>query len=503
MRKALINIYLVLSVLIFIVGCKSNKGVNSSSSKLSQQDIKFNSLYIDACTQFNISNYSIALEKFKECTKLKPQEANVYYQLSRVTLKLNQTGSTVFYASKAHQLANDNIYYAIFYAQYLQQLRQFQDAEKVIKTTQKTHAKSTVLFEELSSIYYYMGKKNLQIENYKNWLNANGFQPILVKELIQLLSDEKRFSEAHDWLNQLIQSNPLNESNYLLQAKIFETENKPLKAIESYKKALNINPNQWEINIRLYKFYTQENDFEKANEYLKNAMNDVEEEAKNKIEFTQKILEKTPLTNTSKNSLQIIADKMVELHYSNASALMCAATIYDSLNQLENANKLYNRIVKLNPNEYEAWHHILDNLYKENNFNEMSAVGSKVVELFPTKASAYLMLATANNYLGKYDKSIEASKAGSTWAENDDETNLLAQQAWAYYGLKDIQKSKEIVEKLVDYTTTNAYVYFILGNICWKENKIEKAKQMWKKAQLLGLNYDILNRQIEEGKLYE
>ncbi len=105
-----IKIYLFAVVIaVCFSACKSKK---SNLTNVGASGNKFDNLYIDACAQYNIGNYTVALQKFISCANLKPQEASVYFQLSRINNTLKNSNEALLNASKANKLAPSNKFYA-------------------------------------------------------------------------------------------------------------------------------------------------------------------------------------------------------------------------------------------------------------------------------------------------------------------------------------------------------------------------------------------------------
>jgi Flp pilus assembly protein TadD len=78
----------------------------------------------------------------------------------------------------------------------------------------------------------------------------------MLKDYINLLYQNRNYSKAAEKINEAIKLEPNNEILYVFLGQIYEQTNKPTEAEEQYKKALQLNPNNYEvvkiIGINLY-----------------------------------------------------------------------------------------------------------------------------------------------------------------------------------------------------------------------------------------------------------
>ena len=122
--------------LLFSEGCKLlyKKKVNSDASG-NAREVNFDDYFIDACTQFGNGNYTLSIKNLEKCINLNPNEASVYYQLSKNYYELFDQNLSLQNAMKAYNLAADNVYYGLWYAEKLSSVGNLNEAIKVLQKT--------------------------------------------------------------------------------------------------------------------------------------------------------------------------------------------------------------------------------------------------------------------------------------------------------------------------------------------------------------------------------
>ncbi|MEZ4804891.1 MAG: hypothetical protein R2852_05265, partial [Bacteroidia bacterium] len=108
MKSSLHIILLIIlsgSIMLF-VSCKPKKSVlENNGNEQVEQTTKFNTYFIDGCTHFNNGNNETALKLLNKCLEIKPDEASVYFQISKVLSSSGEADKALTNALKANELA--------------------------------------------------------------------------------------------------------------------------------------------------------------------------------------------------------------------------------------------------------------------------------------------------------------------------------------------------------------------------------------------------------------
>ncbi len=502
--KFLQSIKLSLIALVAILSfnaCKSKKSVADNVTNPNQ----FESYYIDACAQYNIGNYTVALQKFNACANLKPQEASVYYQLSRTNNFLKNYNEALFNASKANKLAPENKFYALHYAHYLKQIGQYKDGINVLETSLKSNLKDEPTYAELVNLYD-VGEKNTdkQIALWKQYLEQAGFKTNIALKLIKLYNDKKDYEGAHNIYNQLKKAAPKKAQFYIEDAAIYQLQKDETNAMLNYEKAMEINPNNWQVNYALYQYYFGKNDDTKAKKYFEQAFNDANTTFETKTKACQDLLKNIDNKTINSQYAEIAAKALISIYPANANAQYTAATFYEKINKQNEAQLAYENSTKLNANMYDAWLGAIKIASLQKNYQKTIELSEKAIEYFPNIALLYYYVANGNNNLLQHNKANEFAVNGLRYViEDKDKVLLLIEKSIALYKLQKYTEAQNSALEAKALPIENAQLFDILGNIYFKLNEPTKALENWQQAKTMGLKNEWIDKKIADKKLYE
>jgi tetratricopeptide (TPR) repeat protein len=92
-------------------------------------------------------------------------------------------------------------------------------------------------------------------------------------------------------------------------------------------------------------------------------------------------------------------------------------------------------------------------------------------------------------------KTVEKEPSNSTYLDT---------YAWIFYMQGNYSLAKFYIERAIDNLKPDydaSVIYDHYGDILWKSNNPEKAKEMWKKALEKGMDTPLLKIKIEKGIL--
>jgi tetratricopeptide (TPR) repeat protein len=158
-------------------------------------------------------------------------------------------------------------------------------------------------------------------------------------------------------------------------------------------------------------------------------------------------------------------------------------------NNLNDAQDLYNQVLKINPNHSGAYHNlgvIFDNLKK---YQKAKECYEKVIEINPNHSGAHTHY-NLGNIFQKLKKSQKAKECYEKAIEiNPNHSGAHYNLGAIFDNLKRYQKAKECYEKTIKINPNYLDAYNNLGNIFQKLKKSQKAKECYEKAIEINPNY--------------
>jgi len=157
-----------------------------------------------------------------------------------------------------------------------------------------------------------------------------------------------------------------------------------------------------------------------------------------------------------------------------------------------------------NPLLYAQIYASLGDAYNATQKYELSdSCFEKALKILPDDAT------TLNNYAyylslrkNKLDKAEKMSK--KSLQLQPDSKSFLDTYGWILYQQGKYTEAKDYIEKAIKAGgQEDGTLYEHLGDIYYKLNEVDKAKENWKKAKEKGEDSPLLNKKMNEGKLYE
>ncbi len=481
--------------------CKNKKISNSKQTNTTSN--KFDQLYVDACSQYNLSNYSQAFILFKKCSELKPEEASVFFYLSKIKSSEKKYEESLNYASKAFKFAPENKFYTLHYAQLLKNGGDIELAQKtLLQTINKINPKEDFLYKELDQLYDINKKTEERISLWKQFEKANnGFHVLSSTKLIELYKSQKKYDLAHQYFESLKKASPRKTVYLLDQAKLYLEENKTDMAMQNYEKAMSINPNNYEVNINLYEYYKLTNKA-KSEQYLLQAIKDGSTDFSKKVTICQTLYNQAKTDTSYYRLLSNVAYLIESTHYNNDKALFTSTQFYFTTANYSKTIELASKAISKNANFFDVWRMNIESHLKLNKTNEALTLTEQAIEIFPLNAHLYSLSATILNQVNQYDKAITNAERALKYAfEDSTKATAHYELSKANIGLKNYQQAKTEIDKSIQFNAKNANYFDLLGNIYYYLNDINKALEQWNKAKNMGLVDDKLEKKIKNKKV--
>lgn len=262
------------------------------------------------------------------------------------------------------------------------------------------------------------------------------------------------------------QNNPNNYEAQFNCALEFHKNKKLESAIQYYKKALSANPSKEETYINLAQIYLEQGKYDLADQIcqkglmvipnsqdLKKYLNDSKAYASNSIYDSATKLFNEKKYKEAINQYSKVPNKTKEVN-------MAIASCYWQLNDYENANKYYQEVLLLNPNDVEALVNSAYAYYSLSDIENAKLTAKKVLNIDENNADA-------NNLI----KDIESA-----------ETANMLQDAILKYEQNNFEEALNILNKYLNKNSNDEYAIYYKG-LCLDE--LKKNSEAIKQYKLL------------------
>ena len=465
---------------------KGKKDKDKDTKELNDFQIKERkAAFMDGNKQKVLENYEAATENYQKAIRIDPNHDASMYELARIYQMQNRPDDAILLLEKAILINDQNSWYYLLLADLYKQSRQF---DKVVEVFEKLTEKFPGRIEyryDLALTYVIMG-------NYKEAINAyNEVEKIIgVSEDVSLKkrnlwNNLNKQSKALGEIEKLVDAYPESSRYLQILAESYVNMGDYDKALDTYLKVLEVDPDDPYIHISLSDLYRQKDDDEKAYEELKLGFANPELDLDSKIQILITYYSFDQLFNDEDGHAIELAEILNQTHPGDPRSLSLYGDLLYRSGQLTEALEVIEEVLLADSSNYAVWE---QKLFIENELkkNEQLVETSRVVnELFPMQPLPYLFSGFSNYQLKQYDDARKALETGSKLVVGND--RLLAQ---FYSTLGDIynqleihDKSDEYYDKALSITPNDAY---ILNNYSYylslRNTQLEKARDMALKA---------------------
>ena len=488
------KLLIIISALFFIAfsACKTTRQAENKNmiaeqnNQLSEKDrLRNSALFIDANKEKILGNYQKASELFSKCIEIDPSDAASMYELAKIYTIFNKNDEALLLAEKAVKIDSQNVWYQILLSRLYKINEKYDDGIKVLSNLVKTHPDNIDYYLELASDYIYSGKYNDAIKIYNKIEEKTGISEQLTTQKKNLFLQLKQVDKAVKEVEKLIEEYPEESRYYAILAELCLSNNLEKKALKSYNKIIEINPNDAYIHISLSDYYRKKGDKERSFEELKLGFANPNLDINTKIQILLSYYTIIELYSELKDQAFELSEILINTHPDDPKAHSIYSDLLYQDNQFDKAKESLHFVLSLDSSKYIIWEQLLfvESELKDN--KSMADESQRAIELFPEQALLYLFNGVANFQLKNFDKSIEVLNRGLKFIVNND--GLLA-QFYSYLGdayneVNNYKSSDEFYEKVLTIDPLNSIV---LNNYSYylslRNENLEKAEQMAKKA---------------------
>jgi tetratricopeptide (TPR) repeat protein len=479
-----------------IAGCKGVKKTAAPTSKdkeaakklFSKHDLDVNHYFVSANKEKLLGNTEDAILLFKKCLQIDPNNAAAAYELSIFAINAGDYQSAESFSRRAYNLDPENEWYAIIFVEALQRNKKTGEAVKVYDKLLKKFPGRADIYYDYADCYLRMNKPSEAIQLYDELEKITGVNPELSLQKEKIFIRIGKFDKAVEEINKLITAYPEEAKYYGILAELYSANNKDNEAIETYNKALVVDPDNPYINLSFSEYYRQKKDFSKGFMYLEKAFNSEELDIDSKVKILLSYFVVSEKSEELKAQSLMLCDLIIKVHPKEAKAYSIAGDFYYRDKKLEKAKAYFAKAVELDKSKYVIWNQLLIIESELQEFDEMIKHGKEAVELFPNEPTVYLLLGIAYLQEKNPSEAITVLKQGKNLIIDNKPLlgQFYANLGDAYYRAKKMDLSDESYEEALKINPNDTYVlnnyayYLSLRNV-----KLERAEEMSKKSNEL------------------
>ncbi len=273
----------------------------------------------------------------------------------------------------------------------------------------------------------------------------------IAKAIASLYAKTGESQKAEKIFTDIIKESPKDANSYDLYAYFLESENRYDEALENYKKAYQLNPDNSGVAFRLGNTYFKLGRYSEAVKFLKKARETFSDDIEIIKKLAEAYIELKEYGKAIEEYKSII--KIIPVHVSSRIQI---GNIYVKLGQYKKAENYYKETLEIEPDNLSIYYQLINlELVRKN----LSGVKSYINKGFSIDPNDYILYALYGEYyyrLGldymqekKWNPSIEKfEEAIRLWKKTKFITNDSKWIDYAERGIRNAQKNIEEVKKI-------------------------------------------------------
>jgi tetratricopeptide (TPR) repeat protein len=440
----------------------SNSKDKSTTSKLSERkEMELKRYFFDASKEKILKNSEKAMFLYQKCLEIDPKNDAAHYEMAQLYKAGRNIKESMSHINSSIKTNPEIKWYYLFKASLYEEQMKYAEAAKVY-TTLLTKHESLEYYYLLATTQFFANDLKQSLETFSKIEEKYGKQEDITQQKsriwLKLDNEDKAILELKDFLNEGNQSLKINQELANLLMKL----NREDEALEIFKNIEKLDPGNPNISLNLANYYKEIGEKEKSFEQLKKAFINNRLDIDTKVQILLSYYTITEFSGDSslKNQSEELCEIMKNTHPKEAKAYTVHGDFLIRDKKNEEALKLYEKAVELDPNRFQIWNQIIFINLDLKDFTSMARESEKAIEYFPNQPTLHYFRGMAYSQLSDHQKAIEAYDMANDLAVDNPplKTQILAGLGDAYNSLKDFSSSDESYDSALAIDSNNTHV---------------------------------------------
>lgn len=469
-----------------------------------EEKVTLEQQYMDANIHIMVGKYDEAGKILKDIYKEDSENPGLNFQMAQVFGSLNDLPTAIKHAKKAVQLRPDNEYYNLLLGNLYMESNQVTQAVKSLDQLIILQPEKTEYYDMLARAHLRNGDYSKAISTFDKLETQLGFSEDLALRKVDIFDENGKTKEVIKVLQKLVTTFPEVIRYRHNLAAYYNKAGKDKEAQKVYKEILEIDPDDATANLAML-----DNTDNPSNEkgYLNALQPLIENE---KIPLDKKILEMIPYLERLASEPELgdpllkIGKTLVQLYPQEAKVHAMYADIFNSLGNTDKAIEQYEKTIALDDRVYTVWEQLIIAYGYKGDYAAMAAKAEEAMDLYPNKASAYYLYASAKISLGDYDEATSYLQDAQMISGKDlyHKANVENQRARLDMMQKKYDDAAAHLAQSTEWSKgQDPLAMELMGDLASMKGNSKKAVEYWKKAKQLGSTNPKLSNKITKGSL--
>ena len=446
------------------------------------QRIEFDKYFFNGMREKLIGNYADAESNFLKASEIDPNNANNWFQLSSTLLQSKQVAKAEIFGEKAAKLDPANEWYTRQLVDIYRYNRNYNKAEELLSAHYKATKNPDVLFE-LGMIQHQGGNYKKALKSFDAYEKVKGISEGITRQKEQIYLQMNKPAKAIDEVKKLIAAFPDNLQFKGALADLYMATRKEKEALAIYQEIIQKEPKNGYAAFALAEYYKNKGDKNLCYSWMEKGLSG-EADIKTKLNVLTEIIPGNYFEPEHLKTCQNLLETFEKAHPGDPSPYILQGDLYLQDRNFEQARERYLKATGMQNAGILSWEQVLQCDQLMQRYDLMLEDCSKVIELFPSYAPAYLFSSIAAMSLKKYLIAENSARKGVEYADNDElKSQLLSSLADAahyngHYTTSDSAYDEALLIDPENAYAMNNYAYFL----SLRNERLDKAEQLSRKS---------------------
>lgn len=440
-------------------------------------------MFLDANKLKLLGNYDEAIARFELILLKNPEHSPSMYELAGLYLQNNRSDEAIGLMLKATKLQPNNVWFKYLLADAYKLNFRFDEMTEVYEEISELDPNDVERLMELAMAYSISGQNKNAIKTLDKLESKIGISEEISIQKQNLYFSINKIDEGIQEIEKLAEKTQ-EPRFYEMLAELYQSNDMPDRALKSYQKIVEIDPENAYIHISLSDFYRKRGDYTRSYDELVLGFQNPNLDVDSKVQiFATYFSEGHEILQDSLKTLEL-ASILAKTHPENAKALSIYGDLLYRNNRFEESRTVLEKVISIDKNQYFVWEQLFFVLSELKDDKALSETSKEATELFPDQPLPYLFYGASLYQAKDYEAALVPLSIGSKLVV--DNVFLLA-RFYTYLGdlhnhLKNYADSDEYYDRALKLTPDDVYV---LNNYAYflslRNEKLDKAYTMAKK----------------------
>jgi tetratricopeptide (TPR) repeat protein len=493
--------YLHLPLLLVFLACGGSKAVtekprdyeggeHSSADPRKSNRERVMRMFMEATQARLKGELPKAMQIYEATLREDPKNDASMFELAKLYHQSDRPQEAVAMAKRAVATNGDIIWYRFLLADLSVQNNDLAGATKAYQDIVKQWPDRYEVYFGLAGILAEQKKLPEAKQVFRDLEARFGSNEELVTREYDMLVTAGAYEDARALLEKTIAAHPDQTTYYGMLAEVYEQLGQKEKALETYQKALALDPSDSMTRISLAQYYYDAGDRAEGFKHLREAFADPDLDIDPKMQLLLGFFQMTQSGQDSAQEMMVeqsheLIAVMKKAHPQSGKPYSIEGDFFTREGKHEQARDAFREAVKYEQDKYPIWSALVQLDAQINDYTGLHEDASKAADLFPTQPEFHYYNGFALVQLKRHDEAIESFITGRDLVVDNKqlEAQFWASLGDAYNEVKNYPKSDEAYERVLaidkdNVPVLNNYAYFLSE----RGEHLEKAAEMSRRS---------------------